>query len=181
MLATWLFAALPASYLPGYKGLFTRDGDLVSDLRSHVRSGEPCFSQFQTEIKHPLKYSKTTYGKEPKFVYHWTDNESLEQILKSGEILPSLEQNGDAHMGDGVYMTTIPEWASKEVVLRNNYGARAARKAEYSRRAEAFIRIPFEQLDNYVGWAGAEFRTDERSVFCIGGARPLRLIGTFTS
>ena len=78
-------------------------------------------------------------------------------------------------MGDGVYMTTIPEWASKKVI-RNNYDG-AARKDEYSNRAEAVIRIPFEELDSYLAWAGGEFQTDKRSVFCIGGARPLRLAG----
>ena len=162
--------------LPGYKGLFTRDGDLISDLRAHVRSGEPCFSQLQNLVKNPFEYSKTRLGKEPKFLYHWTDDESLEQILKSGQILPSLEQDGDAHMGDGVYLTTIPEWASKEFILRNNYGPRAAlMKDEYSRRAEAFIRIPFEELKDFLGWAGGEFQTEERSVFAVGGGRPLRL------
>jgi len=158
----------------GYKGLFTRDGDLIRDLDKYVRSGQPCFSQLQNEVKNPFAYAKTRYGKEPKFVYHYTDNESLRKILMSGEILPSLEQDGDAKMGDGVYMTTIPEWASKKVILRNNYDG-AALKDEYSRRAEAFIRIPFEDLDNYLAWADGEFQTDKRSVFCIGGARPLRL------
>ena len=162
MLATWLPAALPASYLLGYKGLFTRDGDLIRDLDKYVRSGQPCFSQLQNEVKNPFAYAKTRYGKEPKFVYHYTDNER------------SLEQDGDAKMGDCVYMTTIPEWASKKVILRNNYDG-AALKDEYSRRAEAFIRIPFEDLDNYLAWADGEFQTDKRSVFCIGGARPLRL------
>lgn len=86
--------------------LFTRNGDLIRDLDKYVRSGQPCFSQLQNEVKNPFAYAKTRYGKEPKFVYHYTDNESLRKILKSGEILPSLEQDGDAKMGDGVYMTT---------------------------------------------------------------------------
>ena len=77
-------------------------------------------------------------------------------------------------MGDGVYMTTIPAWASKKVILRNNYDG-AALKDDYRRRAEAFIRIRFEELDNYLACAGGELQTDKRSVFCIGGARPLRL------
>ena len=59
MLATWLIAALPASYLLGYKGLFTRNGDLIRDLDKYVRSGQPCFSQLQNEVKNPFAYAKT--------------------------------------------------------------------------------------------------------------------------
>ena len=78
MLATWLIAALPASYLLGYKGLFTRNGDLIRDLDKYVRSGQPCFSQLQNEVKNPFAYAKTrSTAKNPKFVYHYTDNESL--------------------------------------------------------------------------------------------------------
>ena len=62
-----------ASLLPaGLQGpQFTRNGDLIRDLDKYVRSGQPCFSQLQNEVKNPFAYAKTRYGKEPKFVYHY--------------------------------------------------------------------------------------------------------------
>ena len=65
-------------------------------------------------------------------------------------------------MGDGVYVTTIPEWADKDVILRNNYGAQG-RTFALNDRADACVRLLYEDLD----WAKGVYRTDSRSVFCI--------------
>ena len=57
-------------------------------------------------------------------VYHYTDNDSLEKIKKSGLIKESKpgSATGDAVFGQGVYVTRLsPEEHSKKDIARNNY------------------------------------------------------------
>ncbi len=41
-----------------------------------------------------------------KIYWHYTDDEGAKKIVESGKILPSIQNRGDAILGDGVYLTT---------------------------------------------------------------------------
>jgi hypothetical protein len=75
----------------------------------------------------------------PYYLYHYTSSDAAAQIFESGKLLPSIEENGDAMAGDGVYFTSIPPWAEPDVLLANNFDG-VSRRPKYS-RAEAYIRI----------------------------------------
>eukprot|EP00112_Aurelia_sp_Birch-Aquarium-sp1_P025068 Seg816.3 transcript_id=Seg816.3/GoldUCD/mRNA.D3Y31 product="hypothetical protein" protein_id=Seg816.3/GoldUCD/D3Y31 len=54
--------------------------------------------------------------------YHYTDQTSLDRILKSGYIKSSTDTQLDCAFGMGVYLTTLnPNEHSKEVIAKNNY------------------------------------------------------------
>ena len=40
-------------------------------------------------------------------LYHYTNEEGADAIMKTGELRPSLESQGDAVCGDGVYATKL--------------------------------------------------------------------------
>ena len=95
--------------IKGYNGCFDEDGALISDLKAHVAAGKPVLSQLGTELKRPLWYSKNhEYGRRPKYLYHCTKKKAAENIMREGAIKLSDDSNGDARLGDGVYMTTLP-------------------------------------------------------------------------
>ena len=75
----------------------------------------------------------------PYYLYHYTTSDAAAQIFESGQLLPSIKENGDAMAGDGVYFTSIPPWAEPDVLLANNFDG-VSRRPKYS-RAEAYIRI----------------------------------------
>jgi hypothetical protein len=75
----------------------------------------------------------------PYYLYHYTTSDAAAQIFESGQLLPSIKENGDAMAGDGVYFTSIPPWAEPDVLLANNFDG-VSRHPKYS-RAEAYIRI----------------------------------------
>ena len=110
-------------------------------------------------------------AKRPKYLYHFTSKSAARRIEESRKIFPSLQEDGDALMGNGVYVTHHPRVGDKDVILRNNYGAQG-RTFALKHRANACVRLLYEDLD----WAGMVYRTDSRSVFCIDvGRRPLYL------
>ena len=107
----------------GYNGCFDEDGALISDLEAHVDAGKAVFSQLGTELKSPSWYSENhEYGGRPKYLYHWTKKKDARNMAKVRHILASKKSDGDAFLGEGVYMTAIPQWADPDVVRKNNYG-----------------------------------------------------------
>merc|ERR1711892_300533 len=56
-----------------------------------------------------------------EYFYHYTNQDSAKAIFLAGEILPSLQVNGDAVHGDGVYLTTLDPRLGKETVGKNNW------------------------------------------------------------
>ena len=109
--------------IKGYNGCFDEDGALISDLKAHVAAGKAVFSQLGTELKSPSWYSENhEYGGRPKYLYHWTKKKDAKNMAKVRHILASKKSEGDASLGEGVYMTAIPQWADPDVVRKNNYG-----------------------------------------------------------
>ena len=152
----------------GYNGCFDEDGALIRDLKAHVALGKPAFSQLRTELKNPLWYSKTQeYGRRPKYLYHCTKKNAAENIMREGAIYESDDSNGDARLGDGVYMTTLPvEWADPKVVATNNYGSKNSRKFENWHKQNAYVRVTFDKLVDQ-DWVDMPYKQDWQSNFCV--------------
>ena len=61
--------------------------------------------------------------------YHYTDDEGAQRIIRTGRVLASLESDGDAAYGNGVYLTQLepqtipfhPDQTSKIDIARNNW------------------------------------------------------------
>jgi hypothetical protein len=64
-----------------------------------------------------FRYLKMT----EEYFYHYTDRKAAKAIFISGKILPSLEADGDAAHGDGVYLTTLDPSLGREIVKNNNW------------------------------------------------------------
>ena len=153
--------------IKGYNGCFDEDGALISDLKAHVAAGKAVFSQLGTELKSPLWYSKNhEYGGRPKYLYHWTKKKDAKTMAKDRRphILASKKSDGDAFLGEGVYMTAIPEWADPEVVRKNNYGGAMWKQFDRWHRANAYIRVDYEPLAERLD---IKVKADWQSNFCI--------------
>ena len=151
----------------GYNGCFDEDGALIRDLEAHVDLGKPAFSQLRAELKRPVWYSKNhEYGGRPKYLYHWTKKKDAKTMAKDRRphILASKKSDGDAFLGEGVYMTAIPEWADPEVVRKNNYGGAMWKQFDRWHRANAYIRVDYEPLAERLD---IKVKADWQSNFCI--------------
>ena len=152
----------------GYNGCFDEDGALIRDLEAHVDLGKPAFSQLRAELKRPVWYSKNhEYGGRPKYLYHWTKKKDAKIIADAGRrahILASKKSDGDAFLGEGVYMTAIPQWADPDVVRKNNYGGAMWNKFNRWHSANAYVRVDYEPL---VEILPMKIKADWQSNFCI--------------
>ena len=120
----------------------------------------------------------------PYYLYHYTTSDAAAQIFESGKLLPSLRKGGagdDATEGDGVYFTSIPPWAPRDVVIDNNYDGASLFFNES--RAEAYIRIEAWWLSPDVAVVRANVRQNgrgpmkgkERDVYIVPGKEALDL------
>ena len=149
----------------GYTGCFDEDGALIRDLEAHVALGKPAFSQLRTELKNPLWYSENhEYGRRPKYLFHWTAKKYAKIIADDKCIDLTETSGGDAFLGEGVYMTAIPEWADPEVVRKNNYGGAMWKQFDRWHRANAYIRVDYEPLAERLD---IKVKADWQSNFCI--------------
>ena len=149
----------------GYNGCFDEDGALIRDLEAHVALGKPAFSQLRTELKNPLWYSENhEYGRRPKYLFHWTAKKYAKIIADDKCIDLTETSGGDAFLGEGVYMTAIPEWADPEVVRKNNYGGAMWKQFDRWHRANAYIRVDYEPLAERLD---IKVKADWQSNFCI--------------
>jgi len=64
------------------------------------------------------------------YFYHYTTREAAWDILREGEILPSVAANGDAVHGDGVYLTTLDPREGETTIKNNNWNGAAEKKTE---------------------------------------------------
>ena len=79
----------------------------------------------------------------PKYLYHYTTEESSNMIREDGRLLPSRGP-GDTALGTGVYFTTKPPQSSNSTLLDNNYSKQRARDTE---KVECYIRIDADKVD----------------------------------
>ena len=158
-------AIRPSMPVEGYNGCFAENGALIRDLKAHVAAGKPVLSQLGTELKRPLWYSKNhEYGGRPKYLYHWTKKKDAKNMAKVRHILASKKSEGDASLGEGVYMTAIPQWADPDVVRKNNYGGAMWNKFNRWHSANAYVRVDYAALFEILEMKP---KADWQSNFCI--------------
>ena len=160
--------------IKGYNGCFDRDGALIRqfdkngrplpDLEDHVDAGKPVFSQQRNELKNPLSYHTSKYGRYPKYLFHWTKKKDARNMAKVRHILASKKSEGDASLGEGVYMTAIPQWADPDVVRKNNYGGAMWNKFNRWNSANAYVRVDYAALFEILEMKP---KADWQSNFCI--------------
>ena len=160
--------------IKGYNGCFDRDGAIIRqfdkngrplpDLEDHVDAGKPVFSQQRNELKNPLSYHTSKYGRYPKYLFHWTKKKDARNMAKVRHILASKKSDGDAFLGEGVYMTAIPGWANQDVVRKNNYGGAMWNKFNRWNSANAYVRVDYAALFEILEMKP---KADWQSNFCI--------------
>ena len=72
-----------------------------------------------------------------EFFYHYTSKRAAKLIIYKGKILPSLEANGDAIHGEGVYLTTLEPVQGEQTIKINNWDGAAGTKTNI----EVFFEI----------------------------------------
>jgi hypothetical protein len=149
----------------GYNGCFDEDGALIRDLKAHVAAGKPVLSQLGTELKHPLSYHKSEYGRRPKYLFHWTKKKVAKIIADAGCIEQTEASGGDAYLGEGVYMTAIPNWADPDVVRKNNYGGAMWKNFSRWNSANAYVRVDYAAV--YESRLNMKIKAGWQSNFCI--------------
>ena len=153
-----------AKAVKGYNGCFDNDGALIGDLESHVAAGKPAFSQVTTKLENPLRYCKTEYGRRPKHLFHYTTKKNAKDIAADRYIAKTEVSSGDAFLGEGVYMTSIPSWANPDVVKKNNYGERISKTFNKWHTANAYVRVDYDKLVDILDMTP---KADWQSNFCI--------------
>ena len=79
------------------------------------------------------------------YFYHYTNRDAAWDILREGEILPSVAANGDALHGDGVYLTTLDPSQGEVTIKNNNWDGLAA---VFEKKTEVYfeIMIPYDKV-----------------------------------
>ena len=65
-----------------------------------------------------------------EFLYHYTNESGKNGILTNGLIQASQSKEGDAVLGEGVYLTELGPEHGKATILRNNYGKHSLTKGK---------------------------------------------------
>ena len=100
-----------------------------------------------------------------KYVYHYTDKEGLDGIIKDGGIRPSVDTKKDAVLGKGVYFTPLPPSTASDKLLDNNYdnATKDPSKVDY------YIKIDKDKAGRYKEHHG------DRIIGVVPGNKPLSL------
>ena len=80
-----------------------------------------------------------------EYFFHYTTEVGARRIVLSGKIEPSLQANGDAIHGDGVYLTTVDPHLGRETVSNNNWDG-AARVSDDKMERYFEIRMPSDEV-----------------------------------
>jgi len=104
----------------------------------------------------------------PKYLYHYTDADSIKKIASSGQLRPSLARTGDAALGSGVYFTSKPPNSSNATLMNNNYDSAASSVS--ARKVQSYVRVDADKVNavSGKGYLG-------RDVYVVPTDRPLDL------
>ena len=72
------------------------------------------------------------------YCYHYTTQAAARNIVRAGQILPSVAAAGDAVHGDGVYLTTLDPRHGEATIKINNWDGAAARAGK---KIEVYFEI----------------------------------------
>lgn len=115
-------------------------------------------------------------------LYHYTSKENAEKIEKSGFIKQSLMKDGDAILGDGVYLTGIaPGDKSKFKIVENNWDDQNLTEKQYLEivnqgKIECVIKVTVttEQYKKSFKSMQQKYPKDPRNVHVHPGDLPLK-------
>lgn len=127
------------------RSFFTKAGNAVYSPEKYLAAGGELYSSNGCKIKNPKAYSDAIEASvrqntdDPKHLYHYTTNDSLDKISKSGSIRKSTTGLG----GPGTYLTTKPPRCKSSSIAMNNYGRETAADLE---RTQGFIRVDADKV-----------------------------------
>eukprot|EP01059_Diplonema_ambulator_P029740 TRINITY_DN49499_c0_g1_i1.p1 TRINITY_DN49499_c0_g1~~TRINITY_DN49499_c0_g1_i1.p1 ORF type:complete len:139 (+),score=34.33 TRINITY_DN49499_c0_g1_i1:45-419(+) len=84
-------------------------------------------------------------GDMPKYLYHYTDKASAEQIKATGVIKKSTGP-GDCALGHGTYFTSKPPSTTNKGLLSNNYDGRS----KGPDKVESFVKVKADKIPGLV-------------------------------
>lgn len=161
------------------KAIYTSSGTRVRNAAAYAATGAPTYTKAGRGINNPVAYSNAIEARvrqnsdRPKYLYHYTNDESARKIEQSGRIRASAGP-GDCALGEGVYMTAKPPRTSSSSLLQNNYdGAGSAGKADL---VEAYVRVDADLVRHSGGRGKQELG---RNVFVVPGDVDLADAGAY--
>lgn len=161
------------------KAIYTSSGTRVRNAAAYAATGAPTYTKAGSGINNPVAYSNAIEARvrqnsdRPKYLYHYTNDESARKIEQSGRIRASAGP-GDCALGEGVYMTAKPPRTSSSSLLQNNYdGAGSAGKADL---VEAYVRVDADLVRHSGGRGKQELG---RNVFVVPGDVDLADAGAY--
>jgi len=159
--------------------IYTSSGTPVRNAAAYAATGAPTYTKAGSGINNPVAYSNAIEARvrqnsdRPKYLYHYTNDESARKIEQSGRIRASAGP-GDCALGEGVYMTAKPPRTSSSSLLQNNYdGAGSAGKADL---VEAYVRVDADLVRHSGGRGKQELG---RNVFVVPGDVDLADAGAY--
>ena len=126
--------------------MYTPTGEPIRNLEAYRASGgTPCNARGE-RIQNPTAYRNAIEASirqntdDPKYQYHYTDNEAGKSIQDSGTIRASTHGLG----GSGTYVTPKPPRCNDSAILSNNYDS-ATRKGDT--RVQSYVRLDADGLN----------------------------------
>ena len=130
-------------------GVYTASGAPVRNAAAYAATGAPTYTASGKAISNAAAYSGAIEASvrqntsTPKYLYHYTDTESLGSISSSG-VLKQSTGPGDCALGEGVYLTAKPPRSSSASLLDNNYDC-AASSVQPS-KVDAYVRVDADRV-----------------------------------
>ena len=128
-------------------GVYNAYGQPVRNVESYAATGAPTYTSSGSRIRNPSAYTgaiEASYRQNtstPKYLYHYTDGDSLGKIADSGRVKPSSGP-GDCALGSGAYFTAKPPRSSTGGLLQNNYNGGGD-----ASRVEGYVRVDTDRVN----------------------------------
>lgn len=127
--------------------MYTARGEPIQNLEAYVAAGGKPRSSSGKVIHNPTAYRNTIEASvrqntgDPKYLYHYTNNDAAQKIEQSGVIRASKIGLD----GAGTYVTAKPPRCTTNTLISNNYGAPNARDSSF---VNNYIRVNADELNN---------------------------------
>ncbi|KAL3908262.1 MAG: hypothetical protein SGILL_008549 [Bacillariaceae sp.] len=126
--------------------MYTPSGEPIRNLEAYRASGGTACNARGDVIENPTAYRNAIEASvrqntnDPKYQYHYTDNEAAKSIRESGAIRASSNGLG----GSGTYLTPKPPRCNGNAILSNNYDG-ATRVND--NRVQSYVRMDADGLN----------------------------------
>ena len=125
---------------------YTAQGEPIRDLDAYVAAGGRPRNSAGDMIRNPKAYQNVIEASvrqntnDPKYLYHYTNQQAAASITKSGTI--NASSGGLA--GSGTYCTAKPPRCHPANLLSNNYASSTARDPSY---VSSYVRMDADNLN----------------------------------